>query len=176
MTRLLSSSSSMDADLIFEATKLRNSMLAEVVQLASEPGPQKYAPRAVTCPRLRPRIRIGSTLSSQEKAWVQRRQRETARHLRDLFSRISIPDFNSNNYIKQSESSRALPVIGIACSGGGYRAMLNGAGVLASWDSRSEGSRQRSGLGGLLQSATYISGLSGGGWLVGSEFKRPAVA
>lgn len=53
-------------------------------------------------------------------------------------------------------------------SGGGYRAMLSGAGALAAWDIRSDGSQKEGNLGGLLQSATYLSGLSGGGWLVGS--------
>jgi lysophospholipase len=48
--------------------------------------------------------------------------------------------------------------------------MLNGAGAIAAWDSRSPGSNDTGNLGGLLQSATYLSGLSGGGWLVGSIF------
>lgn len=48
--------------------------------------------------------------------------------------------------------------------------MLNGAGALAAWDSRSDGSQTAGNLGGLLQSATYLSGLSGGGWLVGSIY------
>lgn len=67
-------------------------------------------------------------------------------------------------------SSPALPNIGIAVSGGGYRAMLNGAGAISAFDSRSPGSTDKGNLGGLLQSATYLSGLSGGGWLVGSIF------
>jgi lysophospholipase len=48
--------------------------------------------------------------------------------------------------------------------------MLNGAGALAAWDSRTTNSTQKGHLGGLLQSATYLSALSGGGWLVGSMF------
>lgn len=48
--------------------------------------------------------------------------------------------------------------------------MLNGAGAVSAWDDRSPGSTDNGGLGGLLQSATYISGLSGGGWLVGSIY------
>lgn len=63
-----------------------------------------------------------------------------------------------------------MPNIGLAVSGGGYRAMLNGAGAIAAWDSRSPGSNDTGALGGLLQSATYLSGLSGGGWLVGSIY------
>lgn len=48
--------------------------------------------------------------------------------------------------------------------------MLNGAGAFAAWDLRSAESDAEGNLGGLLQSATYISGLSGGGWLVGSIY------
>lgn len=48
--------------------------------------------------------------------------------------------------------------------------MLNGAGAVAAWDDRSPGSQENGNLGGLLQSATYLSGLSGGGWLVGSLY------
>ncbi|OJH07625.1 MAG: hypothetical protein AOY29_13380 [Alcanivorax borkumensis] len=46
--------------------------------------------------------------------------------------------------------------------------MIGGAGALAAWDSRSAGSDEKGNLGGLLQSATYLSGVSSGGWLVGS--------
>lgn len=42
--------------------------------------------------------------------------------------------------------------------------MLTGAGVLSAFDKRTNGSAQH--LGGLLQSATYIAGNSGGLWLV----------
>ena len=48
--------------------------------------------------------------------------------------------------------------------------MLNGAGGVKAFDSRSTGSTDQGNMGGLLQSATYISGLSGGGWLVGSIY------
>lgn len=48
--------------------------------------------------------------------------------------------------------------------------MLNGAGVLAAFDSRTPNSTNTGHLGGLLQSATYLSGLSGGSWLVGSLY------
>lgn len=60
------------------------------------------------------------------------------------------------------------PTIGIAFSGGGYRALLSGAGEFAAFDSRTPGSTAPGHLGGLVQSATYIAGLSGGSWLLGS--------
>lgn len=52
------------------------------------------------------------------------------------------------------------PTIGIAISGGGNRAALYGAGVLASLDGRNA-TAMAMGTGGLLQATTYISGLSG---------------
>jgi lysophospholipase len=45
-----------------------------------------------------------------------------------------------------------------------------GAGVLQAFDSRTANSTNTGQLGGLLQSATYLAGLSGGSWLVGSIF------
>lgn len=53
-----------------------------------------------------------------------------------------------------------LPTIALSISGGGNRAALYGAGVLAALDGREPGS-VAAGTGGLLQSATYISALSG---------------
>ncbi len=47
---------------------------------------------------------------------------------------------------------------------------MNGAGALAAFDSRTTNSTSPGHLGGLLQATTYLSGLSGGAWLVGSLF------
>ena len=87
----------------------------------------------------------------------------------DLLSRAKIDGLNTNNYINSLDSD-SLPNIGIAISGGGYRAMLLGAGLLEAFDSRTPGSTGKGQLGGLLQSTTYLSGLSGGSWLVGSLY------
>ncbi|KAM0716843.1 hypothetical protein Q7P37_006695 [Cladosporium fusiforme] len=48
--------------------------------------------------------------------------------------------------------------------------MLACAGVVEAFDSRTEGSTEKGHIGGLLQSATYLSGLSGGNWMVGSLY------
>ena len=53
----------------------------------------------------------------------------------------------------------------MAFSGGGYRAMLGSAGALMALDDRNSFDTP---LGGILQSANYISGLSGSSWLLGS--------
>lgn len=57
--------------------------------------------------------------------------------------------------------------VGIAISGGGYRAMLVGAGILKALDSRTE---SFSTMKGLLDGATHLSALSGGGWLLSTLY------
>lgn len=139
---------------------------------ATDDAPSGYKPAPVQCPAQRPFIRKSTSLSPEERQWLPKRRRKTVSHLRDLLRRIDIPGFDSDSYLADGGSLQALPNLGIAVSGGGYRALLNGAGVLAAFDSRSDSSRSRNGLGGLLQSATYISGLSGGAWLVCSIFSN----
>ncbi|QUC23453.1 uncharacterized protein UV8b_07694 [Ustilaginoidea virens] len=130
-----------------------------------------YAPASDKCPSSRPEVRSGPSLSPREKAWLPKRRQQTISHIRDFLKRNAIPGFDSDKYLGGvGPDSPALPNIGIAVSGGGYRAMLTGAGAVAAFDSRSPGSTSKGNIGGLLQSATYLSGLSGGGWLVGSIY------
>jgi lysophospholipase len=138
---------------------------------ATDVAPKGYTPTIVDCPSDRPTIRDGRNLSKQEKDWTVTRRNETIPHIRDLFERFAIPGFNATEYLADAENDNtAVPNIGLAFSGGGYRAMLAGAGSLAALDARSAGSDAQGNLGGLLQASTYISGLSGGAWLVGSIY------
>ena len=87
----------------------------------------------------------------------------------DFLSRANIPGFDARSYITNlKQNATALPNVAIGASGGGYRAMLNGGGAILAFDSREPESNAAGGLGGLLQSSTYLAGLSGGGWLVGA--------
>ena len=79
-------------------------------------------------------------------------------------SKVSLPDYVSRILSGKCSNS---PNLGIATSGGGYRAAIFGAGVLNALDGRNS-SAVSTGTGGLLQSATYLSGLSGGSWLLTS--------
>jgi lysophospholipase len=91
--------------------------------------------------------------------------------MRDLLNRLNITGFDVNNFISGNANNvSALPNIAISFSGGGYRALQNGAGAMAAFDSRTQNATNSGHIGGLLQSATYVSGLSGGGWLTGSVF------
>jgi lysophospholipase len=91
--------------------------------------------------------------------------------MREFLVRANIAGFDAGQYIDNHRSNTsALPNIAISFSGGGYRALLNGAGALAAFDSRTPNSTSGGHLGGLLQASTYTSALSGGGWMLGSIF------
>ena len=91
--------------------------------------------------------------------------------MKTLLTRLNITNFDAETYIQNyQDNASALPNIGIAVSGGGWRTLLNGAGAIEAFDSRTPQATKSGHLGGLLQSSTYLAGLSGGSWLVGSIF------
>ena len=91
--------------------------------------------------------------------------------MRNFLNRANIADFDAGSYIdKVSQNASILPNIGIAFSGGGWRALQSGAGILKAFDGRTANATEPGRLGGLLQSSTYIAGLSGGSWLLGSIY------
>ncbi|KAI1090334.1 lysophospholipase catalytic domain-containing protein [Rostrohypoxylon terebratum] len=130
-----------------------------------------YAPAFVNCPQQRPTIRGAGSLSQSEQDWLKNRRSKTVDPLVQFLRRSNLTDYDYAGYItSNSQNFSVVPNIGIAVSGGGYRALMNGAGFVAAADSRVAGSTDSGGIGGLLQSSTYLAGLSGGGWLVGSIF------
>lgn len=91
--------------------------------------------------------------------------------MRAFLVRANISGFDVGKYIDNHRSNTsALPNIALAFSGGGYRALLNGAGALAAFDNRTTNATNAGHLGGLLQASTYTAALSGGGWMIGSIF------
>ncbi|KZZ89793.1 lysophospholipase [Ascosphaera apis ARSEF 7405] len=134
-------------------------------------APDGYAPKAVKCPSNRPSIRSGLKLSENESKWLDKRRSKATDSLRSFLDRVKIDGFDATKYIDSHKNNKsAIPNVAIAASGGGYRAMLNGAGALSAFDDRTPNATSKGQLGGLLQSATYVAGLSGGSWLVGSVF------
>lgn len=116
-------------------------------------------------------MRIAEKISKNESSWLDTRRDKATAALKDFFGHVSIDNFDAAAYIDRVKSNSSnVPNIGIAVSGGGYRAMLNGAGAIKAFDSRTDNSTASGQLGGLLQSSTYFAGLSGGGWLVGSIY------
>ena len=138
----------------------------------AEPNaPDGYTPQAGDCPSARPSIRSSTGLSSNETDWLKSRRNQTVQPMQDLLGRLNISGFDAASYVTDHANNvSALPNIGIAFSGGGYRACLNGAGGLQAFDDREENGTAPGHLGGLLQASTYVAGLSGGNWLVGSIF------
>lgn len=132
-----------------------------------------YAPEAVDCPSTRPTIRDASSISPAETSWLERRRNNTVAPLSSWLTRMNISDFDAAAYINtHKNNATALPNIGIAFSGGGYRALMNGAGFLAAADDRTNNATNTGQIGGLLQATTYLAGLSGGSWLVGSVYSN----
>lgn len=124
-----------------------------------------YAPGTTDCPS-GSLTRQADLLCNEEQAWIQERNKVTNDNLKTFLSQSGLSNFDADAFVSNTKNGRSLKV-GIAFSGGGYRAMFNGAGQLSALDNRTSGAHEH-GLGGLLQSATYLTGLSGGSWLVGS--------
>lgn len=137
-----------------------------------------YSPRAVVCPdRGTLFLREATSISSQEQKWLSKRHLVTQGNLRKFlkynakFEDSEIDKYlNYEQYGNYTNNTMGLsglgPInIGLAFSGGGYRAMLCGAGELSALDNRTRGAFEH-GLGGILESSSYLVGLSGGNWLV----------
>lgn len=143
-----------------------------IIPRALPNAPNGYAPANVSCPADRPSIRSAATLSSNETSWLSLRRNYTTQALRDFFGHVNISNFDAAGYIDDvaNENATNLPNVAIAVSGGGYRAMLTGGGAFKAFDERTENSTAAGQLGGLLQTATYVAGLSGGSWLLASIY------
>ncbi|KAL3443258.1 lysophospholipase [Aspergillus insuetus] len=126
---------------------------AENVSTTSSAG-SSYAPTTVTCPSI-DFVRDASGLSVGEAEFISKRKAIADDALRKWLAKTS-DEFDA--------VGTRLPTIGLTTSGGGYRSMLTGAGVIQALDER-DGMTSTS---GLFQALSYQSGLSGGGWLLSS--------
>lgn len=133
-------------------------------QLSTSGDGSAYSPRQTSCPD-GPILRKASKISQEEQEYILQRQLLTTPALINFLSNTSnLTDFDAESFF--SSATRNISVA-LAFSGGGYRAMLCGAGELMALDNRTL-ALNKNGLGGLLQSSTYILGLSGGSWLLGT--------
>ncbi|KAM7197000.1 lysophospholipase [Rhypophila sp. PSN 637] len=136
-------------------------------------APDGYAPAPVQCPETRPTIRPADTLSVEESSWLRAREKNTFEAMLNVLPRLGVTGLDVEGYLRNlSDSNGLLPRLGIAMSGGGYRALLNGAGALAAFYNLTTNSTGPGQLGGILQATTYLSGLSGASWLVGSLYTQ----
>ncbi|KAF3938856.1 Lysophospholipase [Dactylella cylindrospora] len=140
-------------------------ILDDIVGIFDHSDVEGYAPTEVDCPTgdAANIVRSAGFTGPEEVEWLEGRKPVVNAALTDFLSRLWLEDFDVNAFM-----SNYTPVVSMAFSGGGYRAMLNGAGVISAFDARTPNSTKPGGLGGLLQGTTYLAGLSGGSWLVGS--------
>lgn len=124
---------------------------------ANVPG-GSYGPVRALCPANHSFLREASGISPGEAKWLELRKPEVKTALK-TFLQGKLEDLEIENLDDVS--------IGLAFLGGGHRAMLSGAGQISALDSRTPQAND-TGLGGLLQASTYVAGLSGGSWLVGT--------
>ena len=135
-------------------------------------APSDYAPVPATCPSTQ-LVRQADGLSSAESDWVGKRYAKASASLEQWLQGID-PSFVAGNgswgprgsWSEWNGQQGKAPVIALTSSGGGYRAMLSGAGVIKAFDGRETGTG--SAVSGLYQALTYEAGLSGGSWLLSS--------
>lgn len=113
---------------------------------------ESYSPVKVNCPKEYTWIRPADSLSQGEQDYLKKRrpllEERWAQRIKDV----------------GLKPPPRLPVVALALSGGGYRAMVSGAGM-AFQQNNSAGS-----VGDLLGISTYASGLSGGSWALSSFY------
>jgi lysophospholipase len=132
-----------------------NVLFYVIVLVTASPVPRAltpYAPVPVTCPST-PLVRQANGISSSESSYISQRYPKASTAL-TAFLKSTNANFSPSQ----------LPVVALTTSGGGYRSLLTGAGVIQAFDSRDS----QTGVSGLFQSLTYEAGLSGGGWLLSS--------
>ncbi|KAF7332298.1 Lysophospholipase [Mycena kentingensis (nom. inval.)] len=138
-------------------------LFASAASAATTPGPAFER-----CPPAFNLVRRGQAISASEANYVaQRRENVLPGAFKSYLKNVKNTGVQLPNYVEDFLTSDALPTVGIATSGGGFRAAIFGAGVLNALDGRNTSS-VKSGTGGLLQTATHLAGLSGGSWLVTS--------
>ncbi|EKJ68933.1 hypothetical protein FPSE_10858 [Fusarium pseudograminearum CS3096] len=122
-----------------------------------------YAPKHAKCPST-PLVRGASGISAAESDYITQRHRKASTALKKWLKSVD-KDFESATKEWGSEKYGDAPVVALTSSGGGYRAMLSGAGVVKAFDGRE---KVKTAVSGLYQAVTYEAGLSGGSWLLSS--------
>jgi lysophospholipase len=153
-------------------------LLALPLFVAAQSAAEAYTPSTGQCPPgftlvrdVATSKRLPQLLSTEESAYIRNRQSKVLPNAWKSYlanvkaTNVTLPQYVSK--ILGDGNAAHQPVVGIATSGGGLRATIFGAGVMDALDGRNPAA-VRTGTGGLLQGATYLSGLSGGSWLVTS--------
>lgn len=109
-----------------------------------------YAPAPASCPGSE-LVRSASGISSSEASYQASRKANADVALESWLA-TALPDVDTSS----------LPTIALSVSGGGFRSLLTGAGVIQAFDDRDSNSS----VAGLYQSFSYHAALSGGAWLL----------
>ncbi|GMM32769.1 hypothetical protein DASC09_000940 [Saccharomycopsis crataegensis] len=129
-----------------------------------------YAPSYVSCPSDKDDYtRKASNLSDSEQSWLEKRTAKSQPALYEFLkykTNLSESEYKDLIPLNSTNTNESIKVA-LSFSGGGSRAMLCGAGQIAALDNRVTNATEH-GLGGLLQASTYLAGLSGGNWMVGT--------
>jgi lysophospholipase len=107
-----------------------------------------YAPISASCPST-PLVRTANSVGTDEAAYIAARKPKS--------------DAALAAWLQKTDSSFAttnLPTVGLVISGGGYRALLSGAGLIQGLDARDSNLPTS----GLYQAITYETSLSGSAW------------
>ena len=121
------------------------SLYADGVQgLGKRAALSAYQPESAKCPNT-PLVRDATELGSEESRYIASRKQKADAALSAWLQK------------QGSFSNGSQPIVALASSGGGYRALLAGAGVIKALDGRDSNTS----VSGLYQALTYQSGLSG---------------
>ncbi|EPX74687.1 phospholipase B Plb1 [Schizosaccharomyces octosporus yFS286] len=120
-----------------------------------------YAPFYAECPsRNIVETLSNSSIPRAEAQYMSSRSSKTNTAIKEFLRNAQLPNMAGDNLSGQNG-----PSIGIALSGGGFRAMLLDGGAISAMDARHSNHTIFS---GLLQASDYIVGADGGAWTVGS--------
>lgn len=124
-----------------------------------------YAPIRVECPSDIEWLRPAIGLNPKEANWVAGRKPVVADALSAYLKRLELEDFDVSAYIAaiKANNHAHVPTMGYSISGGGWASAFTGVGGMRALDSRLDAAKDQK-TGGLLQSLTYMAGLSGGSW------------
>lgn len=124
-----------------------------------------YAPTISECPAGIKLVRQPRGLSKHETVWVRGRKSVAAGTFAAYLDRVELEAFNTTVYTSKIQACPEvnMPTIGMANSGGAWRAAFTGVGALRAFDDQFVPATEQK-TGGILQSMTYYAGLSGGSW------------
>ncbi|ROW10139.1 hypothetical protein VMCG_01835 [Cytospora schulzeri] len=117
---------------------------------ASALAASSYTPVPEACPSS-PLVRSADGMSDSEATWITGRKAVADAAL-ETWLATALPTVDTSS----------LPTLALSISGGGFRSLLTGAGVIQALDGRDSSLSTA----GLYQALTYHAGLSGGAWLL----------